>query len=97
MRNTATLLHIAGLYLDLYSGPRDLTRPLTPEQVRDAARYFADLIAAYEADLTMAKEKAQSSILPEPDYHELVDQFIDRFERDEGITDCLTEDQLTKV
>ena len=45
----------------------------------------------------MAKEKAQSSILPEPDYHELVDQFIDRFERDEGITDGLTEDQLTKA
>ena len=91
MTNTATLLHIAGLYLDLYSRPRDLTRPLTPEQVRDAARYFADLLAAYEADLTMAKEKAQSSILPEPDYRELVDQFVDRFEREEGITDGLTE------
>ena len=36
MKNMNTLLHIAGLYLDIYSGPRDLTRPLTPEQIREA-------------------------------------------------------------
>lgn len=39
-------------------------------------------------------EKAQRSALPEPDYRDLVDQFIDRFEREEGITESLTEDQL---
>ena len=97
MRNTATLLHIAGLYLDIYSGPRDLTRPLTPEQVKDAGRYFTDLLAAHEADLLITMEKAQRSTLPEPDYRELVDQFIDRFEREEGITDGLTEDQWNKA
>ena len=94
MRNTATLLRIAGLYLDIYCGPRDLTRPLTPEQVKDAGRTFTDLLAAHEADLLIAMEKEQRSALPEPDYRELVDQFIDLFEREEGITASLTEDQL---
>ena len=97
MKDTTTLLHIAGLYLDLYSKPRDITRPLTPEQVKDAGVYFLDLLAAHEADLLIAMEKAQRSALPEPDYRELVDQFIDLFEREEGITECLTEDQLYKA
>ena len=97
MTNTATLLHIAGLYLDLYSRPRDLTRPLTPEQVRDAGRYFLDLLTVHEADLAMAMERAQRSTLTEPNYRELVDQFVDRFEREEGITDGLTEEHLRKA
>ena len=36
--NQLTLRHIAGLYLDLYSTPRDLERPLTPEQVKRGRR-----------------------------------------------------------
>ena len=97
MKDTTTLLHIAGLYLDLYSKPRDITRPLTPEQVKDAGRYFVDLLAAHEADLLLAMERAQCSTLPEPDYCDLVDQFIDRFAREEGITESLTEDQWSKA
>ena len=97
MHDTTTLLHIAALYLDIYGKSRDLTRPLTHQQIKDAGVCFLDLLSAHEADLLITIEKARRSALPEPDYRDLVDQFIDRFEREEGITESLTEDQLYKA
>jgi hypothetical protein len=94
MKNTTTLKHIAGLYLDIYSAPRDLERPLTPEQVKDAGVFFLDLLAVHEAEALIAQERnAQTPLLPAPDYRDLVSQFIEKFEQDEGITE-LSEDQM---
>ncbi|MBL8564341.1 MAG: hypothetical protein JNM89_01335 [Hyphomicrobiaceae bacterium] len=89
-----TLRHIAGLYLDIYSTPRDLERPLTPEQVKDAGVFFLDLLAAHEAEALIEQERdARATLVAEPDYRDLVNQFIEKFERDEGITE-LSEDQM---
>ena len=94
MKDMTTLRHIAGLYLDIYSAPRDLERPLPPDQVRDAGVFFLDLIAAHEAEALIEQERAaQAKNAAEPDYRDLVNQFIEKFERDEGITE-LSEDQM---
>ena len=94
MKDMTTLRHIAGLYLDIYSTPRDLERPLTPEQVKDAGIFFLDLLAAHEAEALIEQERAeQVKNAAEPDYRDLVNQFIEKFERDEGITE-LSEDQM---
>ena len=61
MKDTNTLRHIAGLYLDIYSAPRDLDRPLTPEQVKDAGVFFLDLLAAHEAEALIEKEREAAS------------------------------------
>lgn len=94
MKDMTTLRHIAGLYLDMYCTPRDLDRPLTPEQVKDAGVFFLDLLAAHEAEALIEQERAaRTQRIAEPDYRDLVDQFIEKFERDEGITE-LSEDQM---
>jgi len=100
MKDTSklTLRHIAGLYLDIYSAPRDLDRPLTPEQVKDAGVFFLDLLAAHEAEYLIEQEReAQAKLVPEPDFRNLADQFIAKFEKEEGITDGLSEEQMYKV
>ncbi len=98
MKDMTTLRHIAGLYLDIYSTPRDLERPLTPEQVKDAGVFFLDLLAAHEAEALIAQEReARARVIEEPDYRDLVNQFIEKFEQDEGITEALSEDQMYKA
>lgn len=98
MKNMHTLRHIAGLYLDVYSQPRDLSRPLTPEQVKDAGVLFLDLITAHEAELLIEQQRqAQAEGPSHPEYRDLVDQFIEKFELDEGLADGLTEDRLYKA
>lgn len=95
MKDMTTLRHIAGLYLDIYSTPRDLERPLTPEQVKDAGVFFLDLLAAHEAEALIAQEReAQAKLVAAPDYRDLVNLFIEKFEKDEGITEALSEDQM---
>ena len=95
MKDMNTLRHIAGLYLDIYSSPRDLERPLTPEQVKDAGVFFLDLLAAHEAEALIAQEReARGKPVAELDYRDLVNQFIEKFEQDEGITESLSEDQM---
>ena len=69
MKDMNTLRHIAGLYLDIYSSPRDLERPLTPEQVKDAGLFFLDLLAAHEAEALIEKER--KIMATEPSYHEI--------------------------
>jgi len=96
--NRTTLRHIAAVYLDTYASPRDLARPLSPEQVKDAGVLLLDLLAAHEAELLLEQEReAQAVVTKAPDYRDLVGQFIDLFEREEGITDSLTEEQLYKA
>lgn len=98
MKNIHTLRHIAGLYLDLYTQPRDLSRPLTPEQVKDAGVLFLDLITAHEAELLIEQQRqAEAETSSQPDYRDLVSQFIEKFEQDEGIADGMTEDRLYKA
>ena len=56
MKNMTTLRHIAGLYLEVYSQNRNLERPLSPEQVKDASVAFLDLLCAYEAECLIEHE-----------------------------------------
>lgn len=93
-----TLRHIAAVYLDTYANPRDLARPLTPEQVKDAGVLFLDLLAANEIDELLAREReAQPDLEPEPDFRQLAYQFIDKFRKGAGIQDQLSEDEMQKV
>jgi hypothetical protein len=91
MKHAISLKHIAGLYLDLYSTPRDLERPLTPEQVQEAGRLFLDLITTYEADALIERER-QRQAEKLPSYHEIAEMFAARYRQDKGITGNLTED-----
>ena len=95
MKDMNTLRHIAGLYLDIYSSPRDLERPLTPEQVKDAGLFFLDLLAAHEAEALIEKERQLK--VPEPSYHEIAEMFAARYKREEGIDGALTEDDWYKA
>lgn len=62
--------------------------------MKDAGVFFLDLLAAHEAEALIAQERnAQTPLLPAPDYRDLVSQFIEKFEQDEGITE-LSEDQM---
>lgn len=56
MKDMTTLRHIAGLYLEVYSQNRNLERPLSPEQVKDASVAFLDLLCAYEAERLIEHE-----------------------------------------
>lgn len=56
MKDMTTLRHIAGLYLEVYSQNRNLERPLSPEQVKDASVAFLDLLCAYEAERLIKHE-----------------------------------------
>lgn len=91
MTNTNTLKHIAALYLDTYAGPRDLARPLTPEQVKDAARLLQDLLTANEAELLLEQERRTAAARPEPTCEEIAQMFMDRYRRDTGIDGPLSE------
>lgn len=97
--NQLTLRHIAGLYLDIYSTPRDLERPLTPEQVKDAGVFFLDLLAAHEAEALIEKERLQQETTRVPDYREIVGMFAERYKREEGmeVNADLTEDDWYKA
>ncbi len=97
--NQLTLKHIAGLYLDLYSTPRDLERPLTPEQVREAGQFFLDLLAAHEAEALIEMEKRRQEISRIPDYREIADMFAARYRREEGMDNDaqLTDDDWYKA
>ena len=91
MKDMTTLKHIAGLYLDIYSTPRDLTRPLTPEQVKDAGVFFLDLLAAHEAEMLIALERQQQpASQPEPTYQEIAEMFARRYKRESGLGDHFT-------
>ena len=97
--NQLTLRHIAGLYLDIYSTPRDLERPLTPEQVKDAGVFFLDLLAAHEAEALIEKERLHQETTRVPDYREIVGMFAQRYKREEGmeVNADLTEDDWYKA
>ena len=97
--NQITLRHIAGLYLDLYSTPRDLERPLTPEQVREAGQLFLDLLAAHEAEALIEKERLHQETIRVPDYREIVEMFAERYRREEGMDNDaeLTDDDWYKA
>ncbi len=97
--NQLTLRHIAGLYLDLYSTPRDLDRPLTPEQVREAGQFFLDLLAAHEAEALIEKERQHQETIRVPGYREIAGMFAERYKREEGMAaDAdLTEDDWHKA
>lgn len=56
MKDMTMLRHIAGLYLEVYSQNRNLERPLSPEQVKDASVAFLDLLCAYEAERLIEQE-----------------------------------------
>jgi hypothetical protein len=92
MKHAISLKHIAGLYLDLYSTPRDLERPLTPEQVREAGQFFLDLLAVHEAEALIEKARQQQEATRIPGYLEIADMFAARYRQDKGITGSLTED-----
>ena len=88
MSHAQSLKHIAALFLDLYSTPRDLVRPLTPEQVKDAGRLFLDLITTNEAELLIERERQANHELP--DYGEIADMFAERYRRENHIDGPLT-------
>jgi hypothetical protein len=92
-----TLRHIAGLYLDLYSTPRDLQRPLTPEQVREAGVLFLDLLAAHEAEALIEKERLHQATAPIPGYLEIIEMFATRYKRENGIEGAFTDDDWYKA
>jgi hypothetical protein len=97
--NQITLRHIAGLYLDLYSTPRDLERPLTPEQVREAGQFFLDLLAAHEAEALIEKARHQQEATRIPGYLEIAELFAARYRREEGMDNDteLTDDDWYKA
>ena len=97
--NQITLRHIAGLYLDIYSSPRDLERPLTPEQVREAGQFFLDLLAAHEAEALSEMEKLRQETSRIPDYREITEMFAARYRHEEGMDNDaeLTDDDWYKA
>ena len=97
MKDMTTLRHIAGLYLDIYSSPRDLERPLTPEQVKDAGVLFIDLLAAHEAEALIALERQKQETVKCPSYHDIAQMFVERYKSEEGIAGPLTEDDWYKA
>jgi hypothetical protein len=97
MKNMNSLRHIAGLYLDLYSQPRDLGRPLSPDEVQEAGRFFLDLIAAHEAELLIAKEKDAAEAKTLPSYRQIAEMFAARYRADNGIDGSLSEDDWYKA
>lgn len=97
MKDTSnlTLRHIAGLYLDIYSAPRDLDRPLTPEQVKDAGVFFLDLLAAHEAEALIEKERQLAT--NDPSYQEIAEMFAARYKREQAIDGSLSEEDWYKA
>ena len=83
--------------MDLYSQPRDLGRPLTPEQVKDAGVLFLDLITAHEAELLIEMERQNGDPKPLPSYREIAEMFAERYRRDNDISGTLTEDDWYKA
>lgn len=92
MKHAISLKHIAGLYLDLYSTPRDLERPLTRDQVQEAGRLFLDLIITHEAEALIGLERQRQAAEHLPSYHEIAEMFARRYRQNNGITGSLTED-----
>lgn len=98
MKNMTTLRHIAGLYLDIYSAPRDLTRPLTPEQVKEAGVLFLDLLVTHEVELLIAEQrKAQEQKQagqPASDLtlKQIACDFVDAYKRKKSIGEPLDRD-----
>ena len=98
MKNMTTLKHIAGLYLDIYSTPRDLTRPLTPEQVREAGAFFLDLLATHEAEHLIELERQQKSASqaaqhPDHSFEDIACEFVDKYKRENDIDEPLDGDE----
>lgn len=83
--------------MDLYSQPRDLGRPLTPEQVKDAGVLLLDLISAHEAELLIEQERQNGNPEPLPSYGEIAAMFAERYRRENAIGGTLTEDDWNKA
>lgn len=60
MRNPEIFGHIARKYLDAYSILQNCSRPLSPEQVKDASVLLMDLMEANEMDAMLANEGRKS-------------------------------------
>lgn len=66
--------------------------------MKEAGVLFLDLITAHEAELLIELERqAQDGQSSQLEYRDIVSQFIEKFEHDEGIAEGLTEDRLYKA